>query len=409
MRSPVSILFAAALVLAALCPASRALADDRIVLFADRDDDDTNAIPDAEQPAVPSSPELFSLPLPPKGGGTFTLRGQGFPHVSFYPATGGNSFGGTYFADRAENLSNSQAEPRRPRPESPAPKEPLTLRATSPTPGTHFTARLSVDGTQRDFTGTTPAELTLDCRQLSGVVESAMDTVRPASEAKQVRLECVIDSQDLVQGDPGRLLQIVTNLLGNAVKFTQQGGWVRVHLRRVGTSLELSVTDNGQGITPAFLPHVFDKFRQADSGMTRTHGGLGLGLAIVAHLVELHGGTIAAHSEGSGKGAVFTMRLPLTAVAPAAPAPAPVHEARDPDEGQIMRVLVADDHATNRRVVEMIMAIAGGALVVVQGWLADLYGLQASFWLTAACELFVLIYALWGSRPTHALPPEQAL
>jgi len=147
--------------------------------------------------------------------------------------------------------------------------------------------------------------------ELSGIVESAIDGVRPAAEAKKVSIEHILETQELVHGDPGRLLQIVTNLLGNAVKFTPQGGWVRVRLRRVDMTLELSVADSGQGISPAFLPHVFDKFRQADSGMTRTHGGLGLGLAIVAHLVELHSGTIEAHSEGTGKGAVFVMRLPL--------------------------------------------------------------------------------------------------
>ncbi|MDC0742301.1 ATP-binding protein [Polyangium mundeleinium] len=147
--------------------------------------------------------------------------------------------------------------------------------------------------------------------ELSGIVESAIEAVRPAAEAKTISLEGLIETQERVQGDPGRLLQIVTNLLGNAIKFTPKGGWVRAHLRRVDGSIELSVADNGQGITPAFLPHVFDKFKQADSGMTRSHGGLGLGLAIVKHLVELHHGTITAHSDGTGKGAVFVMRVPL--------------------------------------------------------------------------------------------------
>ncbi|TKD07544.1 ATP-binding protein [Polyangium fumosum] len=147
--------------------------------------------------------------------------------------------------------------------------------------------------------------------ELAGVVEAAIEAVRPAAEAKTIRVEGQIETQERVQGDPVRLLQIVTNLLGNAIKFTPKGGWVRVHLRRVDGSIELSVTDDGQGIPPAFLPHVFDKFKQADSGMTRAHGGLGLGLAIVKHLVELHHGTITAHSEGTGKGAVFVMRVPL--------------------------------------------------------------------------------------------------
>jgi signal transduction histidine kinase len=120
-----------------------------------------------------------------------------------------------------------------------------------------------------------------------------------------------------ISGDPLRLQQVLGNMLSNAVKFTPRGGTVRVSARAVDGDAELRVTDSGIGISPAFLPHVFDKFRQADASFTRTYGGLGLGLAIARHLIELHGGTVEAQSEGEGKGATFIMRLPLDRRPPA--------------------------------------------------------------------------------------------
>jgi PAS domain S-box-containing protein len=147
---------------------------------------------------------------------------------------------------------------------------------------------------------------------LPTVVASALDTVRMAAEAKQIAVELDLDPElELAAGDPERLQQVMWNLLSNAIKFTPSGGTVEVTTRRAGTQVELSVRDNGQGIPTDFLPYVFDRFRQADSTSTRVHGGLGLGLAIVRHLVELHGGTVAVASEGAGKGATFTVRLPL--------------------------------------------------------------------------------------------------
>src|SRR6185312_9783305 len=124
-----------------------------------------------------------------------------------------------------------------------------------------------------------------------------------------VRLE-LDEDLELGAGDPERLQQVVWNLLSNAIKFTRAGGTVRVRLRRDGGDVVLAVSDDGQGIEADFLPFVFDRFRQADSTSTRTHGGLGLGLAIVRHLVELHGGTVGVDSEGLGRGATFTVRLP---------------------------------------------------------------------------------------------------
>src|SRR5207248_1328674 len=128
--------------------------------------------------------------------------------------------------------------------------------------------------------------------ELRPVVENSIEAHRPAAEAKGVRLETALDSRaGLISGDADRLRQIVWNLLANAIKFTPKGGWVQVRLEYVESEVQIVVNDTGQGISPDFLPFVFDRFRQMDSSTTRMHGGLGLGLAIVRHLTELHGGT----------------------------------------------------------------------------------------------------------------------
>jgi CheY-like chemotaxis protein len=157
-------------------------------------------------------------------------------------------------------------------------------------------------------------KMRLDVRpvDLRAVVEAALDVVRPAAEAKQIRLQAVLDPSALgVAGDPDRLQQVVWNLLINAVKFTPREGRIQVHLQRVNSHVEIQVSDSGQGIAPDVLPHVFERFQQGDSTSTRRHTGLGLGLALVRHLVELHGGTVEASSAGEGKGATFTVRLPV--------------------------------------------------------------------------------------------------
>jgi CheY-like chemotaxis protein len=144
------------------------------------------------------------------------------------------------------------------------------------------------------------------------VVEAAINVVRPTADAKGIRIDAKLDSiPAVVSGDANRLQQVIWNLLSNAVKFTESGGHVLIKLQQVGSAIEISVTDSGQGISRDFLPYVFDRFRQADSTTTRQHGGLGLGLAIARHLIEIHGGTIKAESAGAGKGSVFTIRLPL--------------------------------------------------------------------------------------------------
>ena len=147
---------------------------------------------------------------------------------------------------------------------------------------------------------------------LATVVHAALDAVRPAMDAKEIRVETKIDSNlRAISGDPDRLQQVVWNILSNAAKFTPTSGEVHISVRQSGTHALIQVKDNGPGIDPAFLPYVFERFRQADGSTTRTHGGLGLGLAIVRHLVELHGGTIAVENRAESQGAIFTISLPL--------------------------------------------------------------------------------------------------
>jgi signal transduction histidine kinase/ActR/RegA family two-component response regulator len=170
-----------------------------------------------------------------------------------------------------------------------------------------------------DFSRITAGKLRLDVRSIDlvDVVRDAIEIVRPAADAKGVRLESVLDpNAGQISGDPDRLQQVIWNLLSNAVKFTPRGGAVHVRLQRVASQCELSVCDSGEGIAPEFLPFVFDRFSQADNSSTRTHSGLGLGLGIVRHLAELHGGTVHAFSEGLGTGSTFVVRLPLAATLP---------------------------------------------------------------------------------------------
>ncbi|MFP5261267.1 MAG: PAS domain S-box protein [Blastocatellia bacterium] len=148
--------------------------------------------------------------------------------------------------------------------------------------------------------------------ELIPVIEASVDAVRPAAAAKEVRLQTILDPQaGPVSGDASRLQQVVWNLMSNAVKFTPRGGRIQVRLERVDSHIEIIVSDTGQGIAADLLPYIFERFRQGDSSSTRLHGGLGLGLAIVRHLVELHGGTVQAWSPGEGQGATFTVKLPL--------------------------------------------------------------------------------------------------
>jgi len=147
---------------------------------------------------------------------------------------------------------------------------------------------------------------------LAPIVDAALDALRPTADVKGIQLQThFVPEECLVKGDPNRLRQVIWNLLSNAIKFTQRGGSVSIDLTCVESTARLTVSDTGDGISPDFLPYVFDRFRQAEGSISRKQGGLGLGLAVARHLVELHGGTITAESEGLGQGSVFTVDLPL--------------------------------------------------------------------------------------------------
>jgi CheY-like chemotaxis protein len=199
--------------------------------------------------------------------------------------------------------------------------------------------------------------------ELVRVVEAAIDAVRPAADAKQIRLQPVLDSHATIVGDADRLQQVVWNLLSNAIKFTPRGGRVQVRLRREPSFVEVVVADNGQGIEPDFLPHIFDRFRQADSSFTRRAGGLGLGLAIVRSLVELHGGDVSAFSDGAGGGATFVVRLPMAplradsrpSVSPAPPGEPKARTFECPPTLKGLKILVVDDEPETRELLQFLL------------------------------------------------------
>ncbi|HXG67443.1 MAG TPA: PAS domain S-box protein [Blastocatellia bacterium] len=169
-----------------------------------------------------------------------------------------------------------------------------------------------------DVSRITSGKLHLHVRptDLVSVIKAAIDTVRPAADAKDIKIQMIVDASiGAALADPERLQQVVWNLLSNAVKFTPNDGQVEIRLERIEGCAQITVKDTGEGVDREFLPHIFDRFRQADASTTRRHGGLGLGLAIVRHLVEMHGGAVEADSPGRGQGATFTVRLPLKGAA----------------------------------------------------------------------------------------------
>jgi PAS domain S-box-containing protein len=207
---------------------------------------------------------------------------------------------------------------------------------------------------------------------LPQVVRDALEGTMPAANAKGVRVEAVLDPRAApISGDPDRLQQVVWNLVANAVKFTGRGGRVQVRLARANSHVEIAVSDTGIGIRPEFLPHVFERFRQADSSMTRERGGLGLGLAIARHFVEMHGGTIHASSGGEGQGATFRVELPLMIVHPGTGTEPRVHPQSEGASGRIpiaqlhdIRVLAVDDDRDSLRMVREILEAAGAQVSV---------------------------------------------
>jgi PAS domain S-box-containing protein len=230
--------------------------------------------------------------------------------------------------------------------------------------------------------------------EIALVIEAAVDALRPTADARQVQLLMMLDTKpSLVLGDAGRLQQIVWNLLSNAIKFTPKGGRVQIVLERVNSHIEIKMNDTGQGISKEFLPYVFERFRQADSSTTRKYGGLGLGLAIVRHLTELHGGTVAAESPGEGQGATFIVRLPLAVMRQGRskldqPQALRFHQSRAEDMptdfGEDLagvRVLVVDDEADARDLLTVMLQQYGAqvraagstttALEILKAWLPD--------------------------------------
>ncbi|HEY0323421.1 MAG TPA: PAS domain S-box protein [Pyrinomonadaceae bacterium] len=218
-------------------------------------------------------------------------------------------------------------------------------------------------------------KLRLDVREVEPValIDSAIEAVRPAAEAKGVRIQKVLDTGiGKLTGDHSRLQQVFWNLISNAVKFTPKGGRVQIMLERVDSHLEIAVSDTGQGISADFLPYVFDRFRQADSSPTRKHGGLGLGLAIARHLVELHGGTVRAESAGAGEGATFTVTLPLMAEYPQAATEEFENRFRSnnqvpldcPEKLDGLKILAVDDEADTRELLRVALMKCGSEVTV---------------------------------------------
>jgi PAS domain S-box-containing protein len=210
---------------------------------------------------------------------------------------------------------------------------------------------------------------------LPTIVTEAIETVRSTASAKGVRLQTVIDPLNiLVSGDPNRLQQVFWNLLNNAIKFTPKGGRIQVLLERLDSNVEISIIDTGEGISPEFLPYVFNRFEQADASTTRHHGGLGLGLAIVKYLVELHGGTVRAKSGGVGKGATFIVSLPLTVEEPLPvesederPKSKPWDLPLLPETSlKDVNVLVIDDESDSCNLLKLLLKSAGASVYLAQ-------------------------------------------
>jgi len=221
--------------------------------------------------------------------------------------------------------------------------------------------------------------------ELPLIIHEAVETIKPAADAKRIKLQTVVDPQvSPISGDPDRLRQIVWNLLSNAVKFTRKGGHIQVRLERINSSVEISISDTGIGISPEFLPHIFERFRQADSATSRTHGGLGLGLAIVRNLVELHGGTVSGSSGGPDSGSTFRVRLPVMIVHPPLREEKRIHPQQPkaqrldtlPDLSGV-RVLAVDDEADALRLLEQILEAAGAQVILATSGAAVLDKIDA--------------------------------
>jgi signal transduction histidine kinase/CheY-like chemotaxis protein len=224
--------------------------------------------------------------------------------------------------------------------------------------------------------------------ELTTVINAAVESLRPAAHSKGIKLKMVFDPEaGSVLGDAERLQQVVWNLLSNAIKFTPAGGHVELRLERAGSQAEMVVSDSGQGISPDFLPHVFERFRQADSSITRSYGGMGLGLSIVKSIVELHGGSVRVESEGEDKGATFTVSLPISVArreesAAESNGNQPQREPlKCPPELEGLKILIVDDEPSTCEMVSISFEQCGsnvrtttsaaGALATIEEWKPD--------------------------------------
>ncbi len=242
---------------------------------------------------------------------------------------------------------------------------------------------------------------------LASTIKAAIETVRLATEAKSISIETILDPEvGLVSGDSTRLQQVIWNLLSNSLKFTPIGGWVEVRLEQVNNQAQITISDNGIGIAPEFLPYMFDYFRQADSTTTRKFGGLGLGLAIVRYLVDLHGGTIEAESQGEGMGATFTVKLPLM---PSVPTVNPDNQLSKLSlDLKGSHVLVVDDDPDTRNFIRFVLEQTGAKVILAASAYEGLTALTQS-----PPDILLSDIGMPGMdgymllRQIRALPPEQ--
>jgi PAS domain S-box-containing protein len=241
-------------------------------------------------------------------------------------------------------------------------------------------------------------KLRLDLHQISfaRVIESAVDSATPAAEAKGIRLKAILGAgRDIISADGSRLQQVVWNLLTNAIKFTPKGGQVQVVLQRVNSHLELSVSDTGIGIPPDYLPHVFDRFSQKDSSTTRAYGGLGLGLAICKQLVELHGGSIRAASQGEGKGSTFSVHLPLSIVQLQDESSPRIHPTNEIPSGELLslprlegvHVFSVDDESDARDLLRAVLEGQGAKVTSFSGGEEALAALETTKPTVLICDV----------------------
>ncbi|PAX51656.1 CHASE domain-containing protein [Brunnivagina elsteri] len=206
---------------------------------------------------------------------------------------------------------------------------------------------------------------------LHSIVESSVDTIKPAADAKQIQITTQLNPQALVWGDANRLQQVIWNLLSNAIKFTPKDGQVKISLEQTSSQVKIQITDTGQGIEIEFLPYVFDSFRQADGSTTRSVGGLGLGLAIVRHIVELHGGTVRATSSGEGKGATFTVELPVLAITKKQTSISPKIITRNTVSAECqgilngLKIILVEDENDARELIATVLEEAGANVIPV--------------------------------------------